>query len=293
MNQFLTAIVTGIGVGSVYALVAVGYAFIYRTTASFNFAQGQLLAFGSLFAYTLYMAVGLPVVLALIISVVIVGALGALVERVAIWPLARRGEDTLTWLISTLGIAILFAGAAQRIWGSRPLAVDNYIGPKVMHFGSVNIATPYVVTFVVVIAVAIAIEVFQRYTLWGRAMRAVGDNRSAVELAGINVLVLGIGAFVVGGALAGLAGFVLAPVTYAKADAGFGFVILSFAAVSIGGFSSHWGALIGGWLIGLVQSLSGTYISLNSQELVVFGMLILILMIRPQGLLTQRAGREV
>ena len=293
MTKLLISLATGLGVGSVYALVAVGYAFIFRTTASFNFAQGQLLAFGALFSYTLYMAVGLPAVLALLITIVIVGALGALVERIAIWPLARRGEDTLTWLISTLGVAILFAGAAQRIWGSRPLPVDNYIGPDVVHFGSVNIATPYVLTFVVVIAVAILIELFQRYTLWGRAMRAVGDNRSAVELAGINVLVLGIGAFVVGGALAGLAGFVLAPVTYASANAGFSFVILSFAAVAIGGFSSHWGAVIGGWLIGLVQSLSGTYISLNSRELVVFGMLILILMIRPQGLLTQRAGREV
>jgi branched-chain amino acid transport system permease protein len=277
----------------VYALVAAGYAFIFRTTGSFNFAQGQLFALGGLFAYTFYAKVGLPVIPALILAMAIVGLVGVVVERVAIWPLARRGDTTLKWLISTLGAAILITGIAERIWGTQPLAVENYIGSAVVHLGSVNVATSYVVAFFVAIATALAIEAFQRFTLWGRAMRAVGDNRDAVELAGINVLALGIVAFAVAGVLAGLAGFVLAPVTYAETNSGFTFAILSFAAVAIGGFSSHWGAILGGWLVGVVGALGGTYLGLNYQNLIVFGLLIAVLLIRPEGLMSLRGARQV
>src|ERR1700726_1076457 len=104
MTEFLTSVAFGLGVGSVYALLALGFTFIFRTTASFNFAQGQFLTYGSLFAYKLYTAVGLPALLAVVVVAVIVGLLGGLVERVAIYPLVRRGDDTLTWLMSTLGV---------------------------------------------------------------------------------------------------------------------------------------------------------------------------------------------
>ncbi len=234
-----------------------------------------------------------PAILALLITLVAVAILGGLVERVAIWPLARRGDNTLTWLISTLGVAVLMTGAAERIWGTQTHGVKNYIGPANIHLGSLGIATPYIVGFVVAIAAAVAIEVFQRFTLWGRAMRAVGDNRTAVELAGVNVLALGLAAFAFGGALAGLAGFVLAPVTYVQSDSGFTFAILAFAAVAIGGFASHWGALLGGLLIGVVESLAGLYISLNDEDLVVFAVLIAVLLIRPEGILSPRGARSV
>ena len=286
MTQFLTALVNGIGVGSVYALLGLGFAFIYRTTASFNFAQGQLLTYGSLFAYTLYMVVGLLAAVAAIAVMLIGGLLGGLVERVAVFPLSRRDDDTLAWLISTLGAAVLLTGIAQRVWGTQPLGVDSYIGPAVTHlpFGDVRIDTAYVIAILVAVVSALAIEGFQRFTLWGRALRAVGDNRAAVELAGINVVAMGFVAFFVGGALAGLAGFVLAPVTYAQSGAGFSFAILAFAGLAIGGFSSHWGALCGGWIVGVVQSTAGAYIGLNYQDLAVFGALVVVLLVRPEGL---------
>jgi branched-chain amino acid transport system permease protein len=293
MNEFFTAVVNGFGLGSVYSLLALGFAFIYRTTASFNFAQGQLLTVGSLFAYTFATALGLPAIVAALAIMLILAFIGALVERVAIYPLARRGDETLTWLISTLGVAVLLTGISERIWGSQPLGVQNYLGPPVAHlpFYHVNIATPYLIAFGVAIFSTLGIEAFQRWTLWGRAMRAVGDNRAAVELAGINVMVLGLVAFMVGGALAGIAGFVLAPVTYAQATGGFTFTILAFAGLAIGGFASHWGALLGGWIVGLVESIAGTYIGLNYQDLIVLGVLVLFLLVRPQGLWSAQTRR--
>jgi branched-chain amino acid transport system permease protein len=293
MTIFLTALAGGLGIGSVYALVALGYSFVFRTTGSFNFAQGQLVTFGSLFAYTLYVKVGLPASIAAIFVFVIVGALGGLTERVAIWPLVRRGDESLKWLMSTLGMAVLFTGAAERIWGSQPLGVPQYLSVSVIHIGNVSVSSSYALAFAMTIVLVLAIDVFQRFTLAGRIMRAVGENRAAVELAGVDVVRLGFIAFVLSGAFAGIAGFIIAPVTFADATLGFNFVILSFTALTIGGFASHWGAVIGGWLVGLTESMAGTYLGLFYQDLCVFGVLLLVLLIRPEGLTNRFTTRRV
>jgi branched-chain amino acid transport system permease protein len=195
--------------------------------------------------------------------------------------------------MSTLGMAVLFTGASLRIWGSDILGIPNYLSSPVTHFGSVRVSSSYVLAFAVAVALAITIEIFQRFTFWGRILRAVGDNRLAVELAGVNVVRMGFWAFVLSGVLAGAAGFVIGPVTFADPNAGFNFAILSFAALAIGGFQSHWGALIGGFAVGLAESLGGTYLGLQYQDLVVFGMLILILVIRPEGVMAGRQARHV
>lgn len=293
MHEFAVAVADGAGVGSVYCIVALGYSFIYRTTASFNFAQGQLVVFGSLLTYTFYVRVGLPAAVAAIVVCVVVAAIGGLTERVAIWPLLRRGDDTLKWVLSTLGVAALFTGAGIRIWGPQVLGVPNYFAAPVVHFGSVRVSSSYVLAFVVALILAVAIELFQRLTFWGRIMRAVGDNRLAVELAGVNVIRMGFWAFVLSGILAGVAGFVIAPVTFADPNAGFDFALLSFAALAIGGFQSHWGAVLGGLLVGIAESVGGTYLGLQNEDIVVFGMLVLILVLRPEGLTNFRSARQV
>ncbi|HEX3899637.1 MAG TPA: branched-chain amino acid ABC transporter permease [Mycobacteriales bacterium] len=288
------AVVSGIAIGSVYALIALGFSFIYRTTGSFNFAQGQIVTFGSLISYSLYVSAGVPALAAIVIVAIAAGALGAIVERVAIWPLASRGDDTLTWLISTLGVAVLITGFAERVWGTIPLGVPNYVGPNVIHLGGqINLATPYLIGIGSVLVAAAAIEVSQRFTIWGKAMRATADNRQAVALAGVNVIRLGVVSFAIGGALAGIAGFVLAPITFADSTAGMSFAVLAFAALAIGGFASHWGAIFGGWLVGITESIGGTYAGLQYQDIFVFGVLIVILLIRPEGLTGSRNVRLV
>lgn len=293
MHEFLTAVVSGLGIGSVYCVVALGYSFVYRTTASFNFAQGQAVVLGTLLTYTFYVRVGLPAVFAGIAVCIVCAGIGGLTERVAIYPLVRRGDETLKWLMSTLGMAVLFTGASLRIWGSQILGIRDYLSSPVTHFGSIRISSSYVLAFAVAVALAVAIDLFQRFTFWGRIMRAVGDNRIAVELAGVNVIRMGFWAFVLSGVLAGAAGFVIGPVTFADPNAGFSFAILSFAALAIGGFESHWGAMVGGFAVGLAQSIGGTYLGLQYQNIVVFGLLVLILLIRPEGLATAHQARQV
>jgi branched-chain amino acid transport system permease protein len=290
MSEFLIALSSGLGVGSVYALVAVGFSFIYKTTASFNFAQGQLVTLGSLFAYSFLTTAHLPLGAALVLTLLIVGLAGGLTERIAIMPLARRGHGSQTWLISTLGIAILITGAAERLWGTNALGVPNYLGGAVVRLpDQAYMETPYLIALIVLVLTAVAIELFQRYTMSGRVMRALADNRAAIELAGVNVLRVGLLAYILGGALAGLAGFIIAPATYAQTTTGFTFAILAFTSFAVGGFSSHWGAVVGGWLVGVVESVSGLYIGLNSQDVIVLGLLICVLLIRPQGLIMSRS----
>jgi len=294
MAQFGTALLGGLGIGAVFALVALGFSFILRTTDSFNFAQGQLVPVGSLLAYTFYMAVGLPAAVGLLVVIVLTGVIGGLTERIGVFPLARRGDnDILLWVMSTLGITSILTGLAIRIWGSEPLGVTNYLGPQVTRFGGAYVATPYVLAFGFAIVVAIAIDAFQRWTRWGRIMHAIADNRMAVQLSGVNTLTYGLVAYAIGAGLAGIAGFAIAPITYASATGGFTFTIMGFASLAIGGFGSHWGALVGGLLVGLIQTMAATYLGLNYQDFAVFIALIVVLMWRPAGLFSTRATRTV
>lgn len=294
MAQLLTAILSGLGIGSVFALVSLGFSFIFKTTDSFNFAQGQLVTVGSLLAFTSYMFLGIPAAFAIIVVVIITALLGGLIERVAIFPLARRGDNNpLLWIMSTLGISSILTGLSLRIWGSQPLGVDNYIGEAVTRFGEVYVASPYIIAFVAAILVAVAIGLFQNRTRWGRTMRAIADNRRAVQLAGVNTLSYSLVAYAIGAALAGVAGFIIAPITFASATGGFTFTVLGFAALAMGGFASHWGALIGGWLVGLIQTLAGTYLGLDYATFAVFVVLLVVLMIRPDGLFSFGRARKV
>jgi branched-chain amino acid transport system permease protein len=281
-------LLSGLGIGAVYALVGLTYSFIFRTTGTFNFAQGVLVTVGSLFAYTLYMKAKIPAVPALILTAIILAAIGLLNERLAIRPLARRSDGGNTWLIATMGFGLIVSGVAQRIWGTQPLGVNNFLPFQTVRIGHAQISSAYLLAFLVMIAAYVAVEVFQRFTTWGLIMKAVAQNSAAVELAGVNVIALGAVTFAIGGAITGIAGFVIAPVTYAVTTTDFTISILAFGALAIGGFLNHWGALIGGLLVGVVQSLAATYVGGQYQNLIILGLLLMVLLIRPNGLLSSR-----
>jgi branched-chain amino acid transport system permease protein len=294
MSQLLTAVLGGLGIGSVFALVALGFSFIFKTTSSFNFAQGQIVPVGSLLTYSAYTVAGLPAAIAVILVAIVTAIIGALIERVGVYPLSRRGDnDPLLWIMTTLGLSAIITGIALRIWGGDPLGVDNYIGERVTRFGESYIATPYIIAFFGSIAVTVGIWLFQSRTRWGRTMRAIADNRIAVQLAGVNTLTYGLVAYAIGAALAGIGGFLIAPITYASATGGFIFTIMGFAALSMGGFTSLIGALVGGWMVGLIQTLVGTFFGLQYSDFSVFIALLLVLMIKPDGLFVFGKARKV
>lgn len=294
MAQLISVLLGGIGIGSVYSLVALGFSFIFKTTSSFNFAQGALVTLGSLLTFTFFMVLGWPAWVALIIVIVLTAAVGALVERIGVYPLARRGDnDPLLWIMTTLGIASIITGLSIRIWGSLPRGVNNYIGGASTRFGAVYVATPFIIAFIGAVLVAAALWLTQSKTRWGRTMRAIADNRIAVQLAGVNTLIYSLASYAIGGAIAGAAGFFIAPITFADATGGFTFTIMGFAALAIGGFLSLSGALIGGWIVGVVQGLASTYIGLEYSNFAVFVVLLVVLMLKPDGLFSFGRAREV
>lgn len=294
MASFLSVVLGGLGIGSVYALVALGFSFVFKTTNSFNFAQGSLVALGGLLTYSFFMVMQLPSYVALVLAIVATAVVGGLIERVGIFPLARRGDnDPLLWIMTTLGLSTLIVGIAIRVWGGQGLGVDNYIGGDVVKWGEVYVQTPYVIGFFGAIIVAMALWLLQKFTRWGRMMRAIADNRVAVQLAGVNTMIYGLGAYAIGGAIAGAAGFFIAPILYANATGSFLYTIMGFAALAMGGFLSLWGALIGGWIVGVVSGLAGTYFGLYYSNFAVFIVLLVVLMIRPDGIFASGRAREV
>jgi len=294
MTQFITVLLGGLGIGSVYALVAVGFAFIFMTTSSFNFAQGSLVTLGSLLTYSLFTVAGIPPLVTLVLVVILTAIVGTLIERIGIFPLSRRGDnDPLLWIMTTLGLAAIITGVSIRIWGSLPNGVENYIGDPVTRFGDSYVSTPFIIAFVGAVVVTFGLWLAQAKTRWGRTMRAIADNRPAVQLAGVNTMVYGLLSYGVGGAIAGAAGFFIAPITFANASGGFTFTIMGFAALALGGFLSLWGALVGGWIVGVIQSLSSTYVGLEYGNFLVFIVLLVVLMIKPDGLFSFGRSREV
>lgn len=291
--DYLALTLVGLGVGSTYALVALGFSFVVKTTNSFNFSQGTLVSIGGLVTFTVGMQWGVGWAITAIIAIIAMGVIGGLTETIAVAPLIRRGEPPLLWLMSTLGVSVILTGVATRIWGSKPQGVNVYFGDPTVNILGASIQTPYVWAFVVAVVVTAGMVLFERRTRWGRTMRAIADNRDAVRLAGVNTMGYGLAAYAVGAGLSGLAGVILVPITYASINGAFTFTLLGFAAMAIGGFGNHWGALIGGWIVGLVMSVGGGIFGLQFSIGMVFVVLLVILLIRPSGLLAPRNVRTV
>ncbi|MHB8328119.1 MAG: branched-chain amino acid ABC transporter permease [Acidimicrobiales bacterium] len=294
MSEFLTAVLSGIATGGIYAIVGMSYSLVYRTTGVFNFAQGDFVMLATLLAYTFGTAVGLPMVAVLVIVALLVGMLGPVVDVIAVLPHRRLGDPGMTWLISTLGVSLIIENLAQRFWGSNPLAVKSILSNQTYHLNSVVVPSPtQFLPMAAAIVVAVVYELFRRRTLTGRTFDASGEDGEAAELRKIDTRRLGIITFFLGAALAGLAGVIIGPTTFAAYNIGAGFAIYGFLAMAIGGFGSVLGAVVGGAVVGLVFGVSGLYIGSGYGSSIMLGVIVIIMLVRPNGLFAIRSERVV
>ncbi|EME19951.1 branched-chain amino acid ABC transporter permease [Rhodococcus triatomae] len=276
----MTILWSGLALGAVYALVAIGYNIVFISSHTFNFAQAQLMMVGTFVAYTGLVTLELPVLVVAVLATVTVMILAGLEEIVAVRPVA----DHQTQLVTTLGAATLLNGATQLIWGSEPLTVP--------FFGSNEPITvlggrtyPVEITLLVLATVlVIVLGLIGRRTMTGLAMLGVSEDREAATLRGVNVRALALGAFAASGALAGFLGLFVGPKTFAVATLGAALAIKGFVALAIGGFGSLPGALIGGMTVGVVESFAALELGSQYSNIAVFVVLIVILMVRPAGL---------
>lgn len=280
--------VSGIQFGLMIALGALGLSLIYGTTGLTNFAHGEIVTFGALATWTLNAGVGIPFVLAAVLGLILSGAFGWL-NNAGLWkPLRKRGTGLIAMMIVSIGLALFLRNLYLFFYGGDKRAYAEFSGAAGMKFGPVSITpTDFVSMGVAIVALAVVVIAVQR-TRMGKATRAVSDNPGLASSAGINVERVITVVWVVGAALAGLAGILLGFTQQVSFQMGFQILLLIFAAVTLGGLGTIWGAIVGGLIVGLFLQLTTLVIPTELKSVGALLVLIVILLVRPYGLLGRR-----
>jgi branched-chain amino acid transport system permease protein len=295
LEDFLALMLSGMTQGSLYAMAAVSLNIAYKPTNVFNMAQGELLMLGAMFAAGIMGGWKWPWLVALAAVLLAVGVIALLEERVAVAPLLRNAAQHHGWIISTLAFSIIIVNASDRIWGADPLPVPAVPGTSLdtVQIGALTFSTAQLAVIVLAVLSIAGIEWFYRSTLMGKAVRAVAEDRDGARLNGISPLRLTIASFVAAGMYSAFTGVIAAPLVLASTSLGLLLLVKGFMALAIGGVGSNWGAMLAGLLIGCVESLSSVNATPGYRQLLLLGVLLIVLLIRPFGLFGRPAVREV
>jgi branched-chain amino acid transport system permease protein len=292
MTQFLQQMINGLSLGSIYALVALGYTMVYGIIKLINFAHGDIYMLGAYIGFIVTTKLGLGFMPALLISMVGCAIIGMTIERIAYKPL--RHATRITALITAIGVSYFLEAGTQRVMGAGVQTFPNVFVNETIMLGNVRISTQQIVIFVVTIVLMVALQFLVNKTKIGRAMRAVSVDADAARLMGVNVNATISFTFAIGSALAGAAG-VLVGVYYNSINPLMGMLpgIKAFIAAVFGGIGIIPGAMLGGFFIGIVETMVAGYGSSLWKDAVVYIILILILIIKPAGLLGKNTKEKV
>ncbi|MES2171881.1 MAG: branched-chain amino acid ABC transporter permease [Actinomycetota bacterium] len=283
MGNLVSVVMSGLALGSISALVALGFIVTFKATGIINFAQGGLVTLGAYLGYITEVQLGLPPYFAFPIVLVFMFGVGVLLERIVHAPL--RGRPSLVVVIATLGVGLVIQAILLDIYGTNARSVPALAAGAVVHILGANIAVyDLIIIGVTAVAIAALMLVFGKTQL-GRQFRATSLDPAVASLQGIPVKRFAIIAFGAGGLLAGLAGLMVAPRSPIDTNIGFTAMITAFAAAVIGGFGRLEGVVAGALALGLISQLGGAYIAYQYQELYPFVVMIIVIAIRPNGLL--------
>ena len=292
---FLNNLISGLSLGSVYAIIALGYTMVYGISKMLNFAHGDVIMVGGYVSFIMSMYVGLNNWLALAVAMAACTLLGIVIERLAYRPL--RGTGSLAVLITAIGVSYFLQNAALLIWGANPRVFPSLLsGVEPIHAagGQLTITAESILTIAANIVIMICLTLFVSKTKAGKAMRAVSEDNGAAQLMGINVNQSISLTFAIGSGLAAVAGVlmcsaypVLMPTTGAMPG------IKAFTAAVFGGIGSIPGAMIGGLILGIIEILARAYISTELSDAIVFACLIIVLLVKPTGLLGKKISEKV
>ncbi len=295
--KFLNCLINGMSLGSIYAIIALGYTMVYGIAKMLNFAHGDVIMVGAYVCFYAVSVFNLPPLVGIAIAVVLCTALGITIERLAYKPL--RSAPSLAVLITAIGVSYFLQNAAQLIWSSNPkffpeIFVFNGKNGIALFDGGLNISYTAIVTIITCIIIMIVLTLFTNKTRMGKAMRACSEDKGAAQLMGINVDSTISLTFAIGSGLAAIAGMLLCsayptlvPTTGSMPG------IKAFTAAVFGGIGSIPGALLGGILLGVLEMMAKTYISMKISDAVVFSILIVVLLVKPAGLLGKRINEKV
>jgi len=292
VNLFLQQVINGLNVGSIYALIAIGYTMVYGIIKLINFAHGEIMMFGAYFAFIAATSFQMPVWAVLLLSMTIMAIIGVAIEFIAYRPL--RNAPRLSALITAIGVSLFLQNLALIIFKPEPKVMPKIFPEMMIKIGSIEISSITLITIGLSLVFMVLLDLYIRKTKQGRAMRAVSEDKDAAILMGVNVNRTISLTFALGSALGALGG-VLYSVAYIQVYPTMGVMpgLKAFIAAVLGGIGIVPGAMLGGFIIGMVETLTKAYLSTTWADAIVFGILIIVLLFKPTGILGKNTREKV
>lgn len=290
-EQLIQYALSGLSTGAIYALIGFGFAIIYNATGIINFAQGEFVMLGGMLALFFLTAAEVPLLPAVVLAIIISTAVGMAFERLAIRPLSNA--TPLSLIIITIGASIFIRGGAMLIWGKDTYAIPAFTGSEPLYILNATILPQHLWIYAITVMTIVASKLFFNYSIAGKAMRACAFNRRAASLVGIDVRRMVLFSFMISSAVGSMAGIIIAPLTMTSYDVGVMLGLKGFCAAIIGGMGTGAGTVIGGLLLGLLESFGAGLISASYKDAITFIILLLILFVRPQGIFKKTETERV
>lgn len=290
---WMSAIVSGLGLGSMYGLMALGFYLTYAVSGTVNFAQGSSMMLGAVLTYTFAQTLGWPLAAALPPALALCALYGLVVERLAVRPFASRGSNA--WLMSTVALGIVLDNVVMFTFGKEPRSLPSPLAQAPLEIGGLGLGVYPLQLLIPLIglALAAALHALSRRTRWGVALLAVVQNPNAARLMGIPVRRAIMAAFAVSTLFAGIAGALVAPLFNVQANMGTLFGLKAFVVAILGGITSAWGVMLAGLLFGVVEALITVTLGSGYTQIISFALVIVMLAARPDGLFGRAAARKV
>jgi branched-chain amino acid transport system permease protein len=290
MNEFLQFLFSGMTVGAVYAMVALGFTIIYNASDVINFAQGEFVMLGGMCTVFLS-AAGVPLPLAAVLAVIIAALVGAALNKLAIEQ--ARGASVVTLIIITIGASIFLRGIAQVVFDKQLHRLPAFSGEQPIMIGGAALLPQSLWVLGGAAVIVTALFYFFNHTLAGKSILATAQNRLAARLVGININLVLLGSFALSAAIGAIAGILVTPITLTSYDVGTMLALKGFASAMLGGMGSPLGAVVGGLLVGIVEAMGAGYLSSEYKDAVAFVIILAVLFFMPQGLFGLRTKERV
>ncbi len=290
MDQLLNVLVFGLLLGGIYGLVSIGLNLIFGVVRIVNFAQGELVMFGMYGSYYAYAFLGINPYLSVLFVAPLVGLIGVAIQRLVIQPLHNESNMQI---FATFGLLMMFQNIMLAVSKGEAFSIGGQVGTTVLTVGDLRISVVRLVTLAATTLITIGLHLYLRHTMIGKSIRAVTQDKRAARVMGINVERTFLFTFGIGAALAGMAGALLTPIYSVTPAVGGNFILAAFAVVVLGGLGSVWGAYIGGLIVGVVEALAGYYIDPAFKTAIWFIIFLVVLIVRPSGLMGQVGAEEV
>ncbi|WP_088343366.1 MULTISPECIES: branched-chain amino acid ABC transporter permease [Rhodomicrobium] len=291
MEIFLQLVVSGVALGMIYATIAFGYQLTFATSRTLNFGQGEALMLGAMVGLTLVL-MGVPYLLMIPFVLLFGLAQGLVVERLAVRP-AMRIKSEFGWIMATIALGIIFRNMAENIWGRDDLKFPSPVSEVPLQFGAVRVLPMEIFVVIGALAMMAAVEFFNRKSIYGKAVIATSNDRDAAGLMGINTNLMISLSYAMSSMTAAFAGILVAPVTLTGATMGSVLALKAFAVAIIGGLDSALGAIVGGLLLGVIETLTGFYIATGYKDVPGLVLLLIVLALKPAGLFGKTAIKKV